>query len=94
MPLVVVIAMFPVWEVSCLHLSLHQMTHSHLTAKSGYIKVVEYFVEQGPYIHIEDDNGVKIRCDHTYHTNSGTLADFECQVGVVSIGWDEIAWLV
>ena len=51
-------------------LFLHQMTPLHLAAESGRIKMVNYLVEQGADVNIQDNNGVLI-C----YTNAGRLAD-------------------
>ena len=44
---------------------LPQMTPLHLAAESGRIKILDYLVEQGVDINIQDDYGVII-CEHTY----------------------------
>ena len=44
------------------------MTPLHLAAKGGLLKIVNYFVEKGPDINIQDDIGVNL-C----HTNAGRL---------------------
>ena len=46
------------------------MTPLHLAAESGRIKMVNYLVEQGADVNIQDNNGVLI-C----YTNAGRLAD-------------------
>ena len=47
------------------------MTPLHLAARSGRVKILNYLVEQGADINIQDNNGV-ILC----HTNAGRLADY------------------
>ena len=44
------------------------MTPLHLAAESGRVKIVNYLVEQGADINIQDDIGVNL-C----HTNAGRL---------------------
>ena len=48
------------------------MTPLHLAAESACIKVLNYLVDQGADINIQDENGVII-CDHIY--NAGGLAN-------------------
>ena len=45
-------------ELYLLHFFLHQMTPLHFAAESGRIKILNYLVEQGAPINIQDDNGV------------------------------------
>ena len=47
------------------------MAPLHLAARSGRVKILNYLVEQGADINIQDNNGV-ILC----HTNAGRLADY------------------
>ena len=49
--------------VSCLLtsvLSLHQMAPLHLAAESGRIKMIDYLLDQGAGINIQDENGVSL----------------------------------
>ena len=49
---------FFVCRSSTIILFLHQITALHLAAESGRIKMVNYLVEQGADINIQDENGV------------------------------------
>ena len=52
-------------------ISPYQMAPLHLAARSGRVKILDYLVEQGADINIQDNNGV-ILC----HTNAGRLTDY------------------
>ena len=58
------------WFTFVVSLPPQQMTPLHLAAKSGRIETVNYLVEKGPDVNIQDDKGVFI-C----YTNGGRLGD-------------------
>ena len=64
-----------VHQVSCdrthliylLYFFLHQLTPLHLAAETGRIKILNYLLEQGADINIQDYHGVITRiCAYTY----------------------------
>ena len=50
--------------------SLHQMTSLYVAAEHAHVKIVEYLVDNGAGVNIQNTSGVNIR----YYTSDGSTA--------------------